>query len=412
MSGYYSRTWQPEDGPQPDVGPAVVVWDRVFADVQAHARTDLANEVAGFLLGSTFDSPDGDRPVVVVEAALRARHVETGSAHVEFSHDTWAAFHEEREALHDGMRILGWYHTHPDIGLFLSSYDTFIHENFFKDADRIALVLDPVHDNAAFFTRVDGTLDPYRLFGFTELSGDAIGTLAPGANLALAEQAPAERSLVPSAALPKPEGTRVLGLPAPGIAELISLARRVFRRYWNEPPALDLRRLVMVFLGKPAPEPPSVELKGSALVGRDRGALLRELESAEQQLATEVQRQAAARDGEAAAVRGLAVFKREVAERAHSFAVDVALRLAWAIVGVGLLAVVVVALVVAPVPPLSSGGSGRWGIASALMALAVVGGGVSTASVLGPLSLGLAARLGRGIAARFERALNQTLRLD
>jgi len=36
---------------------------------------------------------------------------------------------------------LGWAHSHPDLGIFLSGYDTFIHDNFWKE--HIALVADP-----------------------------------------------------------------------------------------------------------------------------------------------------------------------------------------------------------------------------------------------------------------------------
>jgi len=38
-----------------------------------------------------------------------------------------------------GSQIVGWYHTHPAFGLFLSEYDLFIHRNFFAD---------PAHDRA------------------------------------------------------------------------------------------------------------------------------------------------------------------------------------------------------------------------------------------------------------------------
>ena len=41
-------------------------------------------------------------------------------------------------------RIVGWYHTHPDFGIFLSDYDVFIHQHFFSGPGQIALVIDPV----------------------------------------------------------------------------------------------------------------------------------------------------------------------------------------------------------------------------------------------------------------------------
>ena len=415
-AGTWARTWALVGDADRDEGPLVVVWDCVFFDVQSHARTDLANEVAGFLLGTTFDAPNDDaggRPVVVVEASLPALHVETGSAHVEFSHDTWMAFHAQREAEYSHLRILGWYHTHPDIGIFLSGHDTFIHENFFKEDDRVALVLDPVQGNAAFFKRVDGVLDPYRGFGFTELSNAEAPSIEPGSNLGLADQVPAERSPIPAAALPAPTGPRALGLPAPGIAELVSLARRVLRRYWNEPLALHVRRLVLEAFGRAGPAEPSAEPEGTAMVARDRGALLRELEAAEAQLAEEARIRADAQVQENAAVSGLARLKRETAQGAQAFADAFALRLAWSMVWAGLATALVAALLIAPLPPMSGAADDtlRWTISGALAVGAAISVAAATATGLGPLSRGLAERLAGRIAQRIERSLVRRLRL-
>jgi proteasome lid subunit RPN8/RPN11 len=38
--------------------------------------------------------------------------------------------------------MVGWYHTHPDWGVFLSSMDMFICDNFFNKLD-VAYVIDP-----------------------------------------------------------------------------------------------------------------------------------------------------------------------------------------------------------------------------------------------------------------------------
>lgn len=187
MSDYYFRKWVPAPSDGLDEGGAdIVVWDHVLADVQEHAASDLANEVGGFLLGHTMTLPDQPEPLVFVEARIAAQHVNATPSSVEFTHDTWNAFHAEREVRFGDMQVVGWYHTHPNWGIFLSVYDTFIHENFFKESHRIALVVDPVREQAGFFKLVDGALDPRRHYGFTELSRSPEPALQLGGNLRLA----------------------------------------------------------------------------------------------------------------------------------------------------------------------------------------------------------------------------------
>ena len=47
--------------------------------------------------------------------------------------------------------VLGWHHTHPDFGVFLSAYDLFIHRHFFPQPWQVALVVDPLRQELGFF---------------------------------------------------------------------------------------------------------------------------------------------------------------------------------------------------------------------------------------------------------------------
>jgi hypothetical protein len=47
--------------------------------------------------------------------------------------------------------IVGWYHSHPDFGIFLSDRDVFIHEHFFNSPGQIAFVVDPVRKDEGVF---------------------------------------------------------------------------------------------------------------------------------------------------------------------------------------------------------------------------------------------------------------------
>ena len=47
--------------------------------------------------------------------------------------------------------MVGWYHTHPGVGIFLSGMDLFIHQNFFTQMWHVAYVLDPRARTSGFF---------------------------------------------------------------------------------------------------------------------------------------------------------------------------------------------------------------------------------------------------------------------
>ncbi len=199
LAGPQLRSWVPKssDVAAPASGVQILVFGDVFRDIQEHASTDLEKEVAGFLLGSVRDADGAGRSLVTIEAAVTAKYVVTGPTHVEFSHQTWTELHREREADFGSLPIVGWYHTHPSIGIFLSRYDVFIHRGFFTRASDVALVLDPVQHHAGFFVWSGDELDPHRYKGFLELSVSAERQPAPIENLTPAYGASTRSSDVP-----------------------------------------------------------------------------------------------------------------------------------------------------------------------------------------------------------------------
>ena len=48
------------------------------------------------------------------------------------------------DAEHSEERIVGWYHTHPGFGIFLSGMDLFIQDHFFNLPWQVAFVYDPL----------------------------------------------------------------------------------------------------------------------------------------------------------------------------------------------------------------------------------------------------------------------------
>jgi len=119
-------------------------------DMEEHALSDTGVELGGVMLGGQYEDDQGC-PFVLVTDSLRAKHYESTKGSFKFTHDTWAQITRERDEFPDDLQMVGWYHTHPDWGVFLSGMDMFICDNFFNKQLDVALVIDPCRQDRGFF---------------------------------------------------------------------------------------------------------------------------------------------------------------------------------------------------------------------------------------------------------------------
>ena len=135
-----------------------------------HTTSDLDNEVGGVLIGQVRVDPMHTRPYLVIQDILPALHTDSGQTHVTFTQNTLVQLNTELEDRFPGKQIVGWYHTHPKLGVFMSNYDTWLHENFFAEPTRVALVVDPDGEEGGFFCwQTNRRLDPVHYVGFYEM---------------------------------------------------------------------------------------------------------------------------------------------------------------------------------------------------------------------------------------------------
>jgi len=121
-----------------------------------YSLSDTSQELGGVLIGN-FNEKDGVF-YVNVEAAIEARYTDAARASVTFTHKTWDYINEVREEKYPECRVVGWFHTHPGFGIFLSGNDKFIHQNFFNLPWQVAYVVDPIAEKHGFFGWHDGNL--------------------------------------------------------------------------------------------------------------------------------------------------------------------------------------------------------------------------------------------------------------
>ena len=127
----------------------VMVAESVLEEARRHGQQDTSREQGGILIGTVASSQD--KVYVNVEAVIAAPQTRAKRTSVTFTHDSWAHINQVKDSDYADQDIVGWYHTHPGFGIFLSDYDTFIHRNFFPAAWQAALVLDPLSGESGFF---------------------------------------------------------------------------------------------------------------------------------------------------------------------------------------------------------------------------------------------------------------------
>ena len=138
--------------------PRVFIHADVMDEIVGHAREDTKREIGGVLLG-WFYNCQGEL-VTDVRQHMRALGTRAGQAHVTFSHDTWAHINAVKDQSFPELRIVGWYHSHTNFGVFLSTQDIFTQESFFDNPGHVALVLDPLRRHVGAFVWREGRVVP------------------------------------------------------------------------------------------------------------------------------------------------------------------------------------------------------------------------------------------------------------
>ncbi|MFX1419419.1 MAG: Mov34/MPN/PAD-1 family protein [Promethearchaeota archaeon] len=60
------------------------------------------------------------------------------------------------------LRIVGWWHSHPNFGCFLSGTDLHTQKYFFPEYYQVALVVDPIRDEFKFFVLDESSEKKYK----------------------------------------------------------------------------------------------------------------------------------------------------------------------------------------------------------------------------------------------------------
>jgi proteasome lid subunit RPN8/RPN11 len=182
----HARAWRSDleqDNPcQP--GVTVFMTQKAYIRANVHANSDLDNEVGGWLIGSWKEDQITGEEYIVIERCLPALYTLQGSAYLTFTQDSQVAMFQVMDEKFPDKELVGWYHSHPKMSLFLSNYDLFIHNHFFPHPWQVALVIEPHTNVGGFFIRnKEGHLDNRSYYGFQELACSGKNSVVRWTNL-------------------------------------------------------------------------------------------------------------------------------------------------------------------------------------------------------------------------------------
>lgn len=127
---------------------AVFVEPNVLEEMLRFACSDMVNELGGVLVGKVGKA--SRRMFVEIKNFIPASKGISRRASFEFTNEAQQEIHETMQKRFPDERILGWFHTHPGYGIFLSSADQFIDQNYFNEPFHIAIVIDPTKPEIEF----------------------------------------------------------------------------------------------------------------------------------------------------------------------------------------------------------------------------------------------------------------------
>lgn len=155
--------------------PRLVFREEVMGQIDQFARTRPNGEHGGFLIGRKRNLKSLEEYEILVERFVPIPQRDEASRLV-ISAEHWDTVSQALEKAGGNEKIVGWVHTHPGFGVFLSSFDKDQHERFFPEPWQVAYVIDTHSQNRAAYHMVNH--EWHQLEGYyilRQLAEDEIG---------------------------------------------------------------------------------------------------------------------------------------------------------------------------------------------------------------------------------------------
>jgi len=136
---------------------SVYILQSTYKEIHRFTKGKTEFESGGVLLGNVIE--EFGKTNIIINGFVEAKYSEATPTTLTFTHESWDYIHKESSKRFPKSKIVGWIHTHPNFGIFLSDYDKFIHDNYYQDENQVAYVVDPIQKQEGIYCRINGRLE-------------------------------------------------------------------------------------------------------------------------------------------------------------------------------------------------------------------------------------------------------------
>ena len=113
-------------------------------------------EIGGWIMGKVVQNQETGKYLVSFERFIKIQRHQHTTTQLTFDAYAWKELERAKDMYrNEDLEVVGWFHTHPGWGVFLSGKDINSHETFFAEPYHVAMELEsvrPTHE-VGFFTR-------------------------------------------------------------------------------------------------------------------------------------------------------------------------------------------------------------------------------------------------------------------
>ncbi|MBN1802445.1 MAG: Mov34/MPN/PAD-1 family protein [Candidatus Lokiarchaeota archaeon] len=144
----------------------VYISDKILQEIKKICSSYKV-EVFGYLIGEIF-SWKNKKYLLIEHQFYSKKTFKSNASLVAQIEGASGEFNQALEKLKkksnkDSLRKVGWWHSHPNFGVFLSPTDVKTHRYFFPEPIFVALVVDPIRDEHEFFSIDDKSKKGYKV---------------------------------------------------------------------------------------------------------------------------------------------------------------------------------------------------------------------------------------------------------
>lgn len=134
----------------------VFVAQKAEFELIRHLSIDRYTETGGVVVGEAYFCPETQEHYTEIVGSIAATHTVGNAVHFQFTPECWSSIFKNQKQHYPGTTIVGWYHSHPNHGIFLSGTDLNTQRLSFNKIWQIAVVFDPQRKEIGYFYSADG----------------------------------------------------------------------------------------------------------------------------------------------------------------------------------------------------------------------------------------------------------------